>query len=73
MRMLKVWGFILLIAAIVLYLIGVFGGEFSEYGLYGKSTEAIILLFSSIFCFIVSISVLLTVHAIHSIRKNNRQ
>ncbi len=67
MKALKVWDGFLLTVAIVLYSVGIFSGEFSDFnGLLfgGDSLPAIILMVASVFCFLLFISLLLVIKAI---------
>ncbi|MBE5762048.1 MAG: hypothetical protein E7334_08640 [Clostridiales bacterium] len=66
MKALKIWGVILLIASLTLFLIGFIGGEFNKTGgLYGTSTQAILLSSFSLLCLILSFTVAFIVHAIN--------
>lgn len=65
MKALKIWGFALLAAAVVLFLIGFIGGEFNEAGgFYGSSPEAMVLSLVSGFCLLLSVTVFLVHGAI---------
>ena len=67
MKLLKIWGWFLLACAVPLYGIGAFTGEFNRaIGLlfWGTSMEAMLLLVSSIFCLLLSVTVLLVVNGI---------
>ena len=58
MKTLKIWGWILFASAVVLHLVGLFGGEYNRYGLYGTSTTAMILTIFSVECLLLAITVL---------------
>lgn len=67
MKLLRIWGWILLICAVALYGIGIFTGEFNRaIGLlfWGTSMEEMLLLVSSVFCLLLSITVLLVVNCL---------
>ncbi len=67
LKALKIWDGLLLAAAIILYLIGIISGEFSDFnGLLfsGDSLTAVVLMTSSVFCLILSVSLFLVIRAI---------
>lgn len=64
MKALKIWGWLLFASAVGLHLVGLFGGEYNRYGLYGTSTTAMILTIFSAVCLLLAITVLVIVQAI---------
>ena len=65
MKTLKIWGWILFASSIILYAIGLFSGEYTEYGLYGTSSIAIMLVVFSVMCMLIAITIMLVVIAIN--------
>lgn len=65
MKALKIWGWILLASAVILYLIGLFSGEYNKYGLYGTSTIAMMLTIFSGMCLLLAITVFFVITAIN--------
>ena len=67
MKALNIWGWVLFAASVILYLTGLFGGEFSKSigGLlyYGTSAEALLLSVFSAVCLLLAVTVLLVVRA----------
>ena len=67
MKLLKIWGWLLLACSATLYVIGIFTGEFNRQMallFWGTSVEAMLLLVSSIFCLLLSITVFLVLHGL---------
>ena len=61
----KIWGWILFASAVILYLIGLFSGEFNKYGVYGTSTIAMMLTVFSGMCILLAITVFFVIIAIN--------
>ena len=57
MKALIIWGWILFASAVVLHLVGFFSGIYTELGLYGKTTTAMLLTGFTIVCLLLSITV----------------
>ena len=70
MKALKTWRWILIASAVVLYLIGLFSGEFNKFGLYGTSTAAIMLTVFSVICLLLAITASFVIYAINEGKKN---
>ena len=64
MKALKIWAWILVASAVVLHFVGLFGGEYNRYGLYGTSTTAMMLTIFSVVCLLLAITVLVIGQAI---------
>jgi len=67
MKLLKAWGWLMLVCAVIIYAIGIFSGEFNRQMallFWGTSVEAMLLLVSSIFCLLISITVFLVLHGL---------
>ena len=67
MKLLRSWGWLLLVCAVIIYAIGIFTGEFNRQMallFWGTSVEAILLLLSSIFCLLLSTTVFLVLYGL---------
>lgn len=66
MKLLKIWGWLLLTFSIIIYSIGIFSGEFNRQMavlFWGTSEEAVLMLVISIVCLLLAITVFFVVNS----------
>lgn len=67
MKLLKIWGWLLLAFAIIIYTVGIFTGEFNRQMallFWGTSIEAMLMLSIAVVCLLLSITVFLVLYSL---------